>query len=92
MAFGETRELIDLALAQIGRGSHFGQRREPGFDHLQIDRTREPHGLFQPRRGGALARVDARGRNLHGAAAQIRSHHHRTAGRVAFLRRTQPVV
>src|SRR5260370_28950365 len=39
---GDPRDLVDLALAQVGPGPNFGDPDHPGLDHL------EPHAAGQP--------------------------------------------
>ena len=50
-AFHEAGDLLDLALAEIGRGADLAERHDPGFDDVEIDRAREPDRLVEPRRG-----------------------------------------
>src|SRR6185295_10582867 len=88
-AFGEPGELFDLAFAEIGRGPHGGERRDPGFDDLEIDRAREAYGLVEPRRGASLF-LRLGGTRLAGPRAQIGTDHHGTPGRRAV--RAQPMV
>ncbi len=64
LALHEAGEFVDLALAEIGRGADRVERREPGLDHLEIDRARKTDGLFKPRCGRASARLGARGSAL----------------------------
>ena len=64
----------------------------PASTDVEIDRAREPDGLFQPRRRRALAAPSAMRGGLRRPAAQIRADHHRAAGRRARSGRAQPVV
>jgi len=50
----ETNDLLDLALAEIGRGPDLADRRDQCVHNGEIDGAREAHGLFKPRFGIAL--------------------------------------
>src|SRR5437660_4244066 len=88
-AFDDPGDLLDLAFAEVGGGPDFGERRDPRFDDIEIDRAGEADRLFQPRRRGTGRLRDA-GLGRSRAAAQPRLYHHGAAGSRAF-RRAQSV-
>src|ERR1700756_3388410 len=49
MAGDETDNLLDLALAEIGRGANLSDRRNQRVRDLEIDGARKPRGLVKPR-------------------------------------------
>src|SRR5260370_23886501 len=74
---GDPGDLVDLALAQVGRGPDVGDRDQPGLDHLEIDRAGKPDGFVEPRRGRTLTRLRAPPTPAGGPPAQIRTENHR---------------
>src|SRR3569833_2262103 len=66
-ALHEAGDLVDLALADIGRRANLVERDQPLLDHVEIDRACEPRRLLEPRLRRAqvpVARRSARGRLL----------------------------
>src|SRR5450759_5687623 len=47
----ETDDLLDLALAEIGRGPDLADRRDQRVRDRQVDSPRQTHGLPEPRLG-----------------------------------------
>src|SRR5437868_3214016 len=65
----QTGELVDLALAEIGRGADRAQRRDALLDHLEVDRGRKPDRLLEARFIAARALLVARAKARAGPAA-----------------------
>ena len=59
-AFRQPGDLIDLALADIGRRANVVERHQPGLDHRQVDGARKTDGLREPRFGRAHIRRRSR--------------------------------
>ena len=53
----ELADLLDLALAEKGRGPRLGERNVDRLAHVEIDRERQPLRLFEARRGLALGAI-----------------------------------
>ncbi len=79
--FDEPGNLLDLALADIGRGPDLVERDDAGLDHVEIDGEREPGRLLEPR----LRRANRAARAGFGLVLQVRSDHQRTAGGLARI-------
>ncbi len=47
-ALGQRGDLLDLALADIGRGADLADRRDDGVRNDEIDRAREAGGFVEP--------------------------------------------
>ena len=52
--FHEARNLVDLALTDIGRGPDVVNRHDADFDNVEIDRTRQSDHLFEAGGGNAI--------------------------------------
>ena len=50
-AFHQAGDLIDFALADIGRGPNIVERHESSLDHGQVDSAGKANGLFKARFG-----------------------------------------
>ena len=87
LAFYKTRKFVDLAFAQISRGSNLVERCEPCLDDVEIDGARESDGLVKPRGGRPFALLGTSYNAPRRAATQIRTHHHCASGRRAVQRR-----
>ena len=84
--FDEPFNLLDLALADIGRGPDLAQCDNAGLDHVEIDGEREAGRLFDAR----LRRAE-RTERTGLLRLPVRSDHQRTAGRPARIVRAEPV-
>src|SRR4029450_4740975 len=58
-AFCKPGDFIDLALADVGRGSNFTERHQSGFDDGQVDSARKPNGFLKTGFGRARVRKRA---------------------------------
>ena len=52
-ALHQPGDLVDLALAEIGRGPDLAERNEAGLDHVEVDRPREADRLVEAGLGRA---------------------------------------
>ena len=52
----EAGDLLDLAVADVGRGPDLAERHDAGLHDLEVDGARKPDRLFQPRARRALVR------------------------------------
>src|SRR5207244_1505919 len=69
----ETCDLLDLALAEIGRRPDLADRRDQRVDNGEIDGPREAHSLLQPRLGIALGMTIRLRIGIAPAHSQIRA-------------------
>src|SRR5262245_24970045 len=83
-ALGKPGNLLDLALAQVGRRPDLVERHQAGLDHVEIDGPGQTHRLLQARLGRAHALL-ARGRD-----PTKRRDHDRARADGARLTRAQP--
>src|SRR5258708_32547909 len=86
MAFDEARDLVDLALAEIGRGPDLADLHDQRVGDEKVDGARETLGLVQPRLEIAQ-RMSIRLRvGLAAAHSQVRADDDHSPGLVAFCR------
>ena len=84
-AFDEPGDLLDLALAEIGRRMQRAQQHDTGLLDRQIDGARQPDRLVELGLGRSLGRIDAAG-----GAPQHRLDDQRASGRRAAVRWARP--
>ena len=79
VAFDQAGDLLDLALADEGRGTDIAERHDAGRDHVEIDGAGEPDGLVELGLRASAA-PPAHARPARGAVpAQMRLDHDRAA-------------
>ena len=69
----QAEDLLDLALAEIGRRPDLADRRDQRIGDAEVDGARQPHRLLEPCLGIADARSIGRRLSVATAHAQIRA-------------------